>query len=290
MDAIILYGYTPTTCHLARIFSSVGLQVYLFLSEQCSSLSSPYFTLITDPNDIPYLSSIVINCQTDLILIKTLINSFPNEYKQRMAYVECSSVFRSNQLELFYNEMKFSFYLFMNLIELETSTIIQPHFHLICSGDRIVYDKLLLQRNLPVKITFLHQTQTPFDAFYLCLLHRYSQAIHLLIYAEMMAILKAANDIYPGNLQFLFDWSYIKRPLMRQIILQSTSSSFTCTTINDFQLLLECIIDYFYKKNSNTTIQNHFQNITFKLYKLISNLDINQKQIPLFQLYTLYQS
>ncbi|CAF4003991.1 unnamed protein product, partial [Rotaria sp. Silwood1] len=90
------------------------------------------------------------------------------------------------------------------------------------------------------------------------------------------------------NLQFLFDWSYIKRPIMRQIILQSLSSSFTFTTINDYQLLLECIIDYFYKKNLNENDNNHLKVITYKLHKFISNLDSKQKQKPLFELFTLY--
>lgn len=204
MNSITFFGYNSIASHLARIFSSGGLQIYLHPSEQASSYSSPYFTVVNDANDIPYLSSVLINCQNDFYLVTKLVNSFPREYKQRMAYVECSSTCRPSQLELFYKEMKFSFYLFMNLIELDTSTLIQPHFHLICSGDEVVYEKLLRQRNLPVKITLLHQTKSPFDAFYLCLLHRYSQAIHLLIYAEMMAILKAANEIYPGKSPLIF--------------------------------------------------------------------------------------
>jgi hypothetical protein len=73
---------------------------------------------------------------------------------------------------------------------------------------------------------------------------------------------------------------------MRQIILQSLSSSFTFTTINEFELLLECIIDYFYKKSVNEN--NHLKTLTCKLYQFISNLDINQKQKPLFELFTLY--
>ncbi len=76
---------------------------------------------------------------------------------------------------------------------------------------------------------------------------------------------------------------------MRQIILQSLSSSFTFTTINDFQLLLECIIDYFYKKNVNSNNNNnHLKILTYKIYKFILNLDINQKQKPLYELFTLY--
>ncbi|CAF0758493.1 unnamed protein product [Adineta steineri] len=289
LDAIVLYGYNSTAYHLSRLFSSVGIHVYLLPSNsnEISSLSS-YYSIINDKNDIPYLSSVLINCQNDSILIKNLINSFPTDYKQRMAYVECSLFMRQNQLELIYNEFKFVYYLCMNLIELESSTMIQPHIHLICSGNKIVFQQLLIQTNLPAKRTFLNQTKTYFDAFYICLLHRYSQAIHLAIYAEMMGILKAANQIYPGNLQFLFDWSYIKRPIMRQIILQSLSSSFTFTTINDFQLLLECIIDYFYQRNFNEHDNNHLKLITYKLYKFISNLDKNQKQISLFQLFTLY--
>jgi hypothetical protein len=74
---------------------------------------------------------------------------------------------------------------------------------------------------------------------------------------------------------------------MRQIILQSLSSSFTFTTINDFQLLLECIMDYFHKKTSHET-NNHLKFLTRKLYKFISNLDIKQKEKPLFELFTLY--
>ncbi|CAF1095423.1 unnamed protein product [Rotaria sordida] len=200
LDAVALYGYNSTACNLAHLFSSVGLHVYLLISNTNETyLSSSNFTLINNKHDLPYLSSVLINCQNDLISIKNLINSFPNDYKQRMAYVECSSFMGYNQIELIYNEFKFQYYLCMNLIELETSTMIQRHFHLICSGNKIVFQHLLLQTNIPTKITFLNQTKTPFDSFYICLLHRYSQAIHLAIYAEMMAILKAANDIYPGT-------------------------------------------------------------------------------------------
>jgi hypothetical protein len=201
LDAIALYGHNPTAYHLARLFSSIGVHVYLLSSNnnETYSSSSNNFTLITDEHELPYLSSVLINCQNDLTLIKNLINSFPNDYKERMAYIECSSFMRQNQLEIFYEQMKFTHYLCMNLIELETSTMIQPHFHLICSGDQLVFQKLLFQTNIPAKITFLNQTKTPFDSFYICLLHRYSQAIHLAIYAEMMAIFKAANHIYPGR-------------------------------------------------------------------------------------------
>jgi hypothetical protein len=203
LDAIALYGHSPTAFHLARLFSSVGLHVYLLPSNPSDTSSLPFsnnFTIINDENDLPYLSSVLINCQNDLISIKNFVNSFPNEYKEHMAYVECSSLNRQNQLELIYNEMKFSYYLCMNLIELETSTMIQPHFHLISSGNKILFQKLLLQTNIPAKLTFLDQTKTPFDSFYICLLHRYSQAIHLAIYAEMMGILKSANHIYPGRI------------------------------------------------------------------------------------------
>lgn len=199
-DSIALYGQTPTASHLARLFSSVGLQVYLLpsnSSERCSS--STNYSLITDENDLPYLSSVLINCQNDYLSIKSLLNSLPDEYKQHMAYIECSSLNRENQIELIYNENKFSYYLCMSLIEYETSTMIQPHYHLISSGNKIVVEKLFLQTNIPAKITFLNQTKTPFDSYYICLLHRYSQAIHFLIYAEMMAILKSANPIYPGR-------------------------------------------------------------------------------------------
>jgi len=199
LDAIALYGYSPIAYNLSRIFSSIGVHVYLLLSNPNETYSlTNNLTLITNENDLPYLSSVLINCQNDLILIKNLINSLPNDYKQRMAYIESSAFLKQNQLELFYQEIKFSYYLCMNLIELETSTMIQPHFHLICSGDKIVYQKLLLQTNIPAKITFLNQTKTPFDSFYICLLHRYSQAMHFAIYTEIMAIFKAANQIYPG--------------------------------------------------------------------------------------------
>jgi hypothetical protein len=204
LDAVALYGHNSTAYNLARLFSSVGLHVYLLSSDTNEISSSPNFTIINDEHDLPYLSSVLINCQNDLISIKNLINSFPNDYKQRMAYVECSSLMRPNQLELIYEEIQFTYYLCMNLLELETSTMIQPHFHLVCSGDKIVFQKLLLQTNLPAKITLLNQTKTPFDAFYICLLHRYSQAIHLAIYSEMMAIFKAANQIYPGIVIFEF--------------------------------------------------------------------------------------
>ncbi|CAF4445497.1 unnamed protein product [Rotaria sp. Silwood2] len=218
VDAVALYGHSSTAYNLANLFSSVGLHVYLLSSnsnETC--LSSSNFTLINDKQDLPYLSSVLINCQNDLISIRNLINSFPTDYKQRMAYVECSSFMGHNHIELIYEEIKFRYYLCMNLIELETSTMIQRHFHLICSGDKIVFQNLLLQTNIPAKITFLNQTKTPFDSFYICLLHRYSQAIHLAIYAEMMAILKAANNIYPG-ISIFFSISNIKRSFKKSQI------------------------------------------------------------------------
>ncbi|CAF3242123.1 unnamed protein product [Rotaria socialis] len=289
VDAVALYGHNSTAYSLAKLFSSVGVHVYILSSNRNEiDSSSNNFTIINNQDDLPYLSSVLINCQNDLILIKNLINSFPNDYRQRMAYVECSSFMGHNQIELIYEETKFRYYLCMNLIELEISTMTRQHFHLISSGDKIVFQNLLLQTKIPAKITFLNQTKTPFDSYYICLLHRYSQAIHLVIYAEMMAILKAANPIYPANLQFLFNWCYIRRPLMRQIILQSSSSSFTFTTINDFQLLLECVIDHFYKTNLNETDNNHLKALTYKTYQFISNLDMKQKQKPLYELFTLY--
>ena len=75
---------------------------------------------------------------------------------------------------------------------------------------------------------------------------------------------------------------------MRQIILQSLSSSFTFTTINEFQLLLECIIEHFYKKDINENDNNHLKGLTYKLYEFISSLDMKQKQKPLYELSTLY--
>ena len=32
LDAIALYGYNSISCYLSRIFSSIGLQVYLLLT------------------------------------------------------------------------------------------------------------------------------------------------------------------------------------------------------------------------------------------------------------------
>lgn len=75
---------------------------------------------------------------------------------------------------------------------------------------------------------------------------------------------------------------------MRQIILQSISSSFTFTTINDFQLLLECVIDYFYKKKLTEANDNYLKVLTYKIYKFISNLNVNEKRKPIFELFTLY--
>lgn len=187
LDAIALFGTNFISSNLSRLFTSVGIHVY--------SLSSNF---ADQQIDLPYLSSVLINCQNDLNLMKNFLEKLPNDYKQRMAYVECSPYLRSNQLEEFHHEMNFSFYLCMNFIELDSSTMIQPNIHLICSGNEIVFQKLILQTNLPVKKTFLNQTKTPFDSFYIGLLHRYSQAIYLAIYAEMFAILKSANSIYPG--------------------------------------------------------------------------------------------
>ena len=75
---------------------------------------------------------------------------------------------------------------------------------------------------------------------------------------------------------------------MRQLILQNFSSSFTFTTINDFQTLLECIVDYLYKNDSNEQDNNPIKAIIYKIYKFISSLDVKQKQKPLFELFTLF--
>ena len=198
IDAIALYGENCITSNFSRLFSSVGIDVY-FISSKSDQISSLNPSFITTKTDLPYLSSVLINCQDDLIEMKQFLDLFPNDYKQRMAYVECSSYLRQNQLEEFYDQMKFSYYLCMNVIELDSSTMIQPNIQLICSGNEIVFQKLILQTNLPVKRTFLNHCQSPFDAFYVGLFHRYSQAMHLAIYAEMMAVFKAANPIYPGN-------------------------------------------------------------------------------------------
>lgn len=303
IDAIALYGENSITSNFSRLFSSVGIDVY-FISSKSDQISSLNPSFTTTKTDLPYLSSVLINCQDDLIEMKNFLDLFPNDYKQRMAYVECSSYLRQNQLEEFYDQMKFSYYLCMNFIELESSTMIQPNIQLICSGKEIVFHKLILQTNLPVKGTFLNHCQSPFDAFYIGLFHRYSQAIHLAIYAEMMAIFKAANPIYPGNfhsntldcvwrvlsvgnLQYLFDWSYVKRPIMRQMILQSPSSSFTFTSIHEFQLLLECMMDYFDQK-SLYPIGHHLIELTRKLHQFISRLTNEEKDKSLFELFTLY--
>lgn len=90
-----------------------------------------------------------------------------------------------------------------------------------------------------------------------------------------------------GNLQFLFNWSYLKRPIMRQIILQSSNSSFTFTSINDFQLLLECMLDYF-EKNSLHAFNPHLLQLTRKLHQFIGNLNLQEKEKPFFELFTLY--
>ena len=309
VSAVALYGHSPTADQLARLFSFVGLQVYLIASEHSEQdVPVTHATLLTDREELPYLSSVVINCQNDFVAIKSLLDSFPCEYQQRMAYVECSSCMREDQLELIYEQMKVTHYLCMNLIELKTSTASQPHVHLICSGDQMVFEKLVLQANLPAKLTFLNQTKSPLDSFYLCLLHRYSQAIHVAIYAEMMALFNAANPmcsgsersfvtetyrtttfVRSGHLQCLFDWSYVKRPVMRQLVLQSSGSSMTFTTIQELQFLLECIMDCFHRKNFDEYLNgNHLDGLTGKLYQFISRLDIAQKQRPLFELFTMF--
>ena len=199
LDAVALYGYSSAARHLANLFSRAGIQVYLFSSNNDEIYSSTNnFFLIKDEDDLPYLSSVLINCQNDLMSVKNFLNRHPKIYKQRMAYVECSSLVKKSQLELFYEEIKFQYYLYINLIELESSTMIQPHLHLICSGDKIVFHNLLFKTNIPAKITFLNQTRTPFDSFYICLLHRCMQAMHVAIYTEMIAVFNTANQIYPG--------------------------------------------------------------------------------------------
>lgn len=200
IDTIALFGHNRTSSHLARLFSAIGLRVHLIdLAESIDRASLPAnVTVVDDKSDLPYLSSVLINCQNDFASIQNALNALPLSYRQRMAYIECSSFMRRNQLESLHRQMKFTFYLCMNLIELDTSTMIQPHIHLICSGDELVFDKLLVQTHTPAKLTFLKHGKTPFDSFYLCLFNRYSQAMHLIIYIELWAILQAANPIYPG--------------------------------------------------------------------------------------------
>lgn len=72
---------------------------------------------------------------------------------------------------------------------------------------------------------------------------------------------------------------------MRQLILQSSSSSFTLTTIDEFQLLLESIIDILFSEENST---NHIQNLTLKIYQFISKLDQKQKEKPMFELFKFY--
>ena len=74
---------------------------------------------------------------------------------------------------------------------------------------------------------------------------------------------------------------------MRQMILQSPSSSFTFTSINEFQLLLECMIDYFDQKSSYP-IGHHLIELTRKLHQFISRLTNEEKDKSLFELFTLY--
>ena len=200
LDAIALSGYNSISCHLCRLFSSVGIRVYLILtnSTEKPSSSSANYQLVENETDLPYLSSVLINCQNDLDLMKLFLNSLPNDYKQRMAYVECSLILRENQLEQFFKEIHLAYYLCMNLIEMDSSTMIQPHIHLISSGNELVFQRLLIQTNIQAKLTFLNPTKTPYESFFLCLLYRYSQAIHFIIYAELMGVYHAANPIYPG--------------------------------------------------------------------------------------------
>ena len=303
IDAITLFGHNRTSSHLARLFSAIGLRVHLIdLAENIDRASLPAnVTVVDDRSDLPYLSSVLINCQNDFASIQNALNALPMNYRQRMAYIECSSFMRRNQLESLHGQMKFTYYLCMNLTELDTSTMIQPHIHLICSGDELVFDKLLVQTHTPAKLTFLRHGKTPFDSFYLCLFNRYSQAMHLIVYIELWAVLQAANPIYPGwfrfsnltstvtfallgNLQFLFDWSYVKRPLMRQMILQSSSSSFTFNSIEEFQTLLECTLEHFFVGQE----ENPLKALTCKLHQFIANLDAKLKVKPVFELFTLY--
>lgn len=71
---------------------------------------------------------------------------------------------------------------------------------------------------------------------------------------------------------------------MRQMILQSASSSFTLTNINEFQLLLECMMEYFDQKSS----PHRLMELTRKVYEFISRLPIEEKNKSLFELFTLY--
>lgn len=74
---------------------------------------------------------------------------------------------------------------------------------------------------------------------------------------------------------------------MRQMILHQ-SSSFTLTTINDFQLLLEISIDHFFTQNFSGKETNHLKVLTHKLHQFISNLDKKQKEKAIYELFHLY--
>ena len=218
VDGIALYGHNCTSSHLSRLFSAVGLPVFLLASSENIDRSSlpSNVTFVEERNDLPYLSSVLINCQNDFLSIQSLLHALPSDYRQRMAYVECSSLMREKQLELLHEQMQFKHYLCMNLIELDSSTMIQPHLHLLCSGDELVFGKVLLQSRLPAKLTFLQHTKTPFDSFYLSLFYRYSQAMHLAIYTEFFSILRAGNPIYPGDLR-VARWVSSLCPLFFQV-------------------------------------------------------------------------
>ena len=75
---------------------------------------------------------------------------------------------------------------------------------------------------------------------------------------------------------------------MRQMILQSSSPSFTLASIHDLQLLLECSIDSFFTTNFSAAETNHLKALTQKLHQFVSNLDKKHKEKAIYELFHLY--
>lgn len=192
IDAVAIFGSNSTSIHLVRLFATAGIRVFSIENDE-NKVSHEELVAPVSRYDFPFVSSVLINLQDEATRVVDLLEQLPMEFNERMAFIEGSVFMKENQRKTVLRSLKSRHYLSMSLVESETSSATQPDFHLIFSGDEIVFDKVFLRTKIPSKLIFLRQSRSPFDSFYLCLFHRFSQMIHSVIYGETLSIVKTCT-------------------------------------------------------------------------------------------------
>ncbi|CAF0743862.1 unnamed protein product [Didymodactylos carnosus] len=274
VDAVTIYGLTPLGCLLTKLFTSVDVHVYLYddlinsnahlLHRLKMCVSENIFTYVQDSDryDLPYLSSILINCQDDVKRLHKLLSQFPHEYKQKFAYIECSNM-RYTHVEFVQNELKLSYpnsyYLCLTFYELDTSVSTKvPDVRCVCSGDFYVYQILLpyLRCMTHSKCEFIAE-----HAQKLSIIYQHHLYIQLACYSEIVALLLKQDEGNLERFQFLIDWNMLKRPMMRQMILRNPNepcmNDFYSYKIEHFQHILGCAIDLLENHSFGNTVLDH---------------------------------